>query len=108
MPTGGSASQTRTVLSRAVERINEVHRTRLSLEKLNDLESGIRSTLQTALSEGTWKKDFRGRVILKELLQELKLGLKYELFRNLLVSKMRDKGIQPEGMKKVINDILAA
>lgn len=95
-------------LSRAVEGVVSAHETQLCSEALTAHEKKVRATLAAALASETWKKDFRGRDILKELLQEIGVGIKYEMFRNLLVSKMRDKGIQPEGMRMVINAILPA
>jgi hypothetical protein len=41
------------------------------------------------------------------LVAYLRLGLKYEMFRNLLVSRMRDRAVKPEGMKAVIDEIMA-
>ncbi len=34
-------------------------------------------------------------------------GINYERFRNLIISKMKNESYEPEGMKKVINQIVA-
>ena len=41
-------------------------------------------------------------------MQVLRIGSKYETLRNLFVNKMRNKGIRPERMRKVIEEILIA
>ena len=62
--------------------------------------------LSKSLNGGDWKKHFKGRDILKVFVGKYGSGMRYELFRNLLISEMVNSGHQPEGMKAVLDKIL--
>jgi hypothetical protein len=50
---------------------------------------------------------FRGRDVLRRFVGKRAASVSYEVFRNLVVSRMAEAGFQPAGMKKVIEQILA-
>jgi hypothetical protein len=69
------------------------------------MQSQIRSTLEIALTNGEWRREFPGRLILKRFVGRHVRGVNYEAFRNVALDKMVDAGHQPPGMKKVIEKI---
>ena len=72
---------------------------------LGDMQSQIKSTLEIALTNGEWRREFPGRLILKRFVGRHVRGVNYEAFRNVVLDKMVDAGYQPYGMKKVIEKI---
>jgi energy-coupling factor transporter ATP-binding protein EcfA2 len=77
------------------------------LEAIRERVSTERQILQTSLKDGSWKKHFKGREILRAFSGEFLQGMRYEHFRNLIISQMVNEGYQPEGMKAVLDQILA-
>lgn len=92
--------------SRSVSKISDVFQNELTLNDIQALENTIKVSLQNDLSTEKWKTTFRGRDILKSLVKEIGVDIKYETFRNLIISRMRDEKYKPVGMKKVINQII--
>jgi hypothetical protein len=80
----------------------------LTQELLEGKESELRDKYTTSISNAKWVSDFRGREILKKFVSNKRLPVKYEVFRNLLLSQMSDDGFQPEGMRGVVGIILDA
>ena len=72
---------------------------------LRDMQSEIRSTLEVALTNGEWRREFPGRLILKRFVGRHVPGVNYEAFRNVVLDKMVDAEYQPPGMKSVIERI---
>lgn len=60
------------------------------------------ATMQQALADGTWRDRCRGRDLLKGLCG--RLGLNYEHFRNVVISKL---AAPPAGLASIMNHILA-
>ena len=65
-----------------------------------------RTLLDDSLSTDEWKKNFRGRDILKHFTGDFCRGIRYEMFRDLIISVMVNDGYQPDGMKSVIQGIM--
>lgn len=81
----------------------------LSENNLRQLEYSTRDKLQEDLKDDTWLRTFRGRDILDRFVNQFFPGnIKYEIVRNLIVSRMRDHSFQPPGMKGVIDKIMAS
>jgi hypothetical protein len=80
----------------------------LSLEYLKAREAQLCTKYEQSLADGSWIKTFKGRDILKRFAGRRTPSVAYEVFRNLIVSQMRDEGFQPAGMKAVVEKILAA
>lgn len=91
---------------RSIGRITKLAENELSYEQIKNVSDKRKVDLREDMDKGRWRESFRGRDILKQLISELGLGLKYEMFRNLLVSRMRDTDIKPEGMRKILGEIL--
>jgi hypothetical protein len=69
----------------------------------------IASSLKGWLDDETWLREFPGREILKEFKSTHPgLSVSYDIFRNMVVSKMVDAGFQPSGMRAMIDRVLSA
>jgi hypothetical protein len=92
----------------AFDRADAVRENDLSLETLEARALALKAKLEGDLATEAWISTFRGRDILKSFVaDQLKGAVKYETFRNLIVAKMRDDGYQPDGMKRVIDHVVA-
>jgi predicted ATPase len=92
---------------RSLERLNDVCSTSLTKVGLEVKESELRSKYNESLANGTWIGKCRGRDILKRFAGKHASSVSYEVFRNLLLSKMKDHGHCPKGMSIVVERILA-
>lgn len=70
-------------------------------------ENEGKSIIDKSFSDGNWLKVIPGREILKQYMQVEKLTINYEYFRNLIISKMVEKGYKPEGMRQVICKVVS-
>lgn len=93
-------------VERSLERLKTAIAGSLSLESLSTKESELRRKYEEHLASGEWIKSFRGRDILKRYGGKWASGIAYEVFRNLIISQMRDASFQPPGMKTVIDRII--
>ena len=87
--------------------IQELLQTKLGKTQLEATELELRGEFEKALATDTWRKRFRGRDILRRFVARLHKG-NYDIFRDLVIAAMRDAGHQPEGMRTVVEKILAA
>jgi hypothetical protein len=101
------ANQLHMSITRSLERLNEVCRESLTKDSLESKESKLRSAYDESLADGTWIAKCRGRDILKRFAGKHATSVSYEVFRNLLLSQMKDHGHRPEGMSAVVDRILA-
>lgn len=79
----------------------------LQADALAKLEADYRTELEGALELGRWRTDFQGREVLKRFADDLGIGVRYEVLRNLILNTMRRRGFQPPGMRAVLDRILA-
>ncbi len=86
--------------------INEKLSNELSEKNLKKKLLYIKNKMATSLKTDEWKKEYRGRNILKIFVSKYGQGINYEHFRNLIVSRMKIAVFRPEGMKDVIDKIL--
>lgn len=64
-------------------------------------------SFQNDVTTGTWRKNFRGRDILKQYVNLRGAGqINYGTLRNLILAKMRDGQYKPPGMKAVLDRIV--
>lgn len=94
------------VAIRSIESMQTKLQTDIGVDKLRKLASDYQTTLEKSLDSEDWKKHFRGRDILKRFAGEFCNGIRYEMFRDLVISTMVTDSFQPEGMKKVIQRIV--
>ena len=92
---------------RSYQRIHESINTELSYDIIRKKKEELETKFNEDLSSDIWKKTFRGRDILKKMMKPLKIDVKYEVFRNLIISRMRDDNYKPKGMKKVLDSIIS-
>ncbi|MCB0748568.1 MAG: ATP-binding protein [Ignavibacteriae bacterium] len=90
-----------TILEMESKKVNS-----LSQRELYKKERFIQNKYQNALKDETWKSVYNGRNILKRFVGKHCEGIRYEQFRNLLISKMKHERFKPTGMKKIIDEIL--
>lgn len=93
-------------IAASLERLQSETGEELSEESLECREEEERKRYEADLQSDDWKSTFRGRDILKRFVSTHAKGARYELFRNLVLAKMRDAGHQPDGMAEVIRRIL--
>ena len=88
-------------------KIASVVATDLSEPSLSKLEAETQKSLQLSLKDGTWKKVFRGRNVLKKVKMAFpdQIQCSYETFRNLIINQMNLDDFQPTGMKEVLTQI---
>lgn len=80
----------------------------LSNTSLSEFVERVETQLLDDLKSGEWKRTFRGRDVLRRFVGRHAEGLKYDLFRNLILARMRDDEFRPSGMKEVLDDVLAS
>jgi hypothetical protein len=80
----------------------------LSKEALTSLQTESTERAESELHSGRWTTTFRGRDVLHRFCDLAKLGIAYEVFRNLIIAKMRETKFEPPGMRDVIDCILSA
>jgi hypothetical protein len=90
-----------------VKNLKSIADTKFNLEKLSSIEAGYVSEYEKALAADTWRKRFKGRDVLSRFAGRIG-KVKSEVFRDLIITNMRDAGFQPEGMRNIINKILGA
>ena len=73
--------------------------------KIREQEKLYRGRLEEALKSEEWKREFRGRDILKKFVGEYCQGIKYDRFRNMVVNRMRQERHEPPGMRTVLRQI---
>ena len=76
--------------------------------KIKKEEASIRKMYLGTLKSDQWKKVLKGRTILKRFVGKHGLGINYDSFRMLIITKMFLHNFKPQGMKSVIDSILKA
>lgn len=80
----------------------------LTLEAMQSKVDDGRRALQEALSGGDWTRRFPGRLILCRFSDRFVGGVKYETLANVILDKMVERRVEPEGMRTVLSSILDA
>lgn len=94
-------------VQQSAENISKIVREKFDLAQLEEMERRLKTEFEKALAADTWRKRFRGRDVLHRFVGRIH-KTNYEVFRDLIIAAMRDAGFQPEGMRSVIDKILAA
>jgi predicted ATPase len=96
-------------LSEAVDRAKtKISATPLTKGTLTSLQEEITQRAENELKSGRWMTTFRGRDVLRRFCDIAKLGIAYEVFRGLIIARMREAKYEPPGMRDVIDRILSA
>lgn len=93
---------------RSVKAIASVMNESFSEEILTSMENAFRGEIESYFSNNTWRKELPGRDILKGMLSSLQLqpSVNYEVFRNLILSKMAERGVKPAGMAEALRKVV--
>lgn len=89
------------------DKINNLMKDNLSEEALTELEQSLRTEFEKCFSEGTWKTKLPGRDILKRFVEISKIPIGYEAFRNMIITRMNEISYKPEGMRYILEKIIA-
>jgi len=89
-----------------VKEIEEKTQNSLSQKELFKKEKIIKNKFVNSLKDESWKSEFNGRNILKKFIGNNIDGIRYEQFRNLIISKMKHDKFRPIGMEKIISEII--
>ena len=88
-------------------RINDQLALELNIEDIRKRVKHETDLLKASLSDGEWRKNFRGRDILRVFAGENVQGMQYVYFRDLIISQMANSGYQPKGMKDILDKIVS-
>ncbi|WBY16053.1 AAA family ATPase [Erythrobacteraceae bacterium WH01K] len=89
----------------SVKRINELTTGAASEERLAEFVTQENDRLDASFADGSWRGTIPGRPILKRFVSRVELGVAYEPFRNLIITRMADDGFEPEGMQQVLRKV---
>ena len=92
-------------LKSSIERLVDLTKGDLCEQELNAVAAARRSVLQSAVEGNDWKKEFRGRDLLKQFVEQYTVGVRYEVFRDMIVNTMAEQEIRPLGMLQVLEKI---
>ena len=95
-------------LARSLDQVITIGKSKLGEATLRQLEAELRAKYVESIADGTWVSAFRGRDVLKRFVGKRASTVSYEVFRNLLLSQMKDQGYRPSGMETVVKRILSA
>lgn len=91
---------------KSVQRVRDLADNDLRLSNVEERVEKERQVLENSLLTGNWKEHFKGRDILRAFAGKYLPGMRYEYFRDSIISEMATSGHQPEGMKAVFDQIL--
>ncbi len=97
-----------TAIENSAARLEKARTKHLSKNALIEQAEKINAKYVEGLANGTWTSIFRGRDVLKRFAGKHAPSISYEVFRNLVLSKMKDDGYRPEGMESVVKKILTS
>ena len=91
-------------VSEAIERLTAESKEQLSAEELDKVAKAQKATLEKAIAENEWKKEFRGREILRVFASRYG-GMRYETMRDTIINTMADGNQRPPGMLRILERI---
>ena len=77
----------------------------LGIDEIRQAAQQVRGELEQSLETDRWEVLFKGRNILSVFAGRYANGMRYEYFRDLIVSLMVNASYQPEGMKRILDRI---
>ena len=95
-----------TAALRSVERITARLGEDLEPDRIQQKADSERIELNRSLETDDWKRHFRGRDVLRLFAGKYVPGMRYEYFRDLIITHMRGANYQPPGMKAVLDLVL--
>ena len=91
-------------VSEAIEKLTVESKNELSAEELDKVAKARRATLKGAIEANEWKKEFRGREILRVFAGRYG-GMRYETIRDMIINTMADGNQRPPGMLRILERI---
>jgi len=101
-------SHLRSAIEASLKRLKDASKNELSERQIAYEKEQLEKRYKSDLASGNWRITFRGRDILKAFVSRNCSQMKYEVFRNLVISKMRDSNHHPSEMQEIISRILEA
>ena len=92
-------------LRASIDRMTALTKGELCNDKLKAVAESRREVLENAVNGDGWKKEFRGRDLLKQFANQYTVGVRYEMLRDMLVNAMAEQEIRPPGMLLVLEKI---
>ena len=92
-------------LTASIGRLNELTKRELREDNLKEVADEKRAVLERAVKGDDWKKEFRGRDLLKQFTDQYTEGVRYETLRNMIVNAMAEQEVRPPGMLRVLEKI---
>ena len=93
-------------IQKSIDRVNEIRRDEMDPSHINNQVEEERAILEASLVNGEWRQYFKGREILKVFAGRYVQGMRYDYFRELIISEMVNGGYQPEGMKVILDSVM--
>ena len=90
----------------AVERMKAMLASDFNAEEMQSRVERETRILSESLESEEWREHFRGRDILSAFVGKYVPGMRYEYFRDLVISHMASAGFQPPGMKAVLDKVI--
>ena len=100
----GAAEGVSRRVSEAIEKLAAESKHELSAEELNKVAKARRVALERAIDENEWKKEFRGREILKVFAGRYG-GMRYETMRDMIINIMAERNQRPPGILRILERI---
>ena len=101
-----SVSALSAALHNSHDKFENILNTELSKENLVNYEIEIKKRFNSDIVSGNWVNTFKGRDVLKAFVKrDLSGYVRYEVFRDLILAKMRIDGYKPDGIKFVLDKI---
>ena len=89
----------------SIARLTDLTNGELCEDELKVVAEGRREVLGNAVKGEAWKKEFRGRDLLKQFADQFTVGVRYEVLRDMIVNAMAEQEIRPPGMLRVLEMI---
>ena len=93
-------------ITQSLDRMNARLNDDLSIQNIGQRANRETVELTESLETDDWRRYFRGRDILRVFAGKYVPGMRYEYFRDLIISQMSNANHQPQGMKDVIDQIV--
>lgn len=89
----------------SIEGLSNLTTKELSENELRSVAESRRKVLEDAVEGDGWKKEFRGRDLLRKFADQYTVGVRYEVLRDMIVNAMAEQGVRPSGMLQVLEKI---
>ena len=92
-------------VTKSLNKVQDRVSTTLGIADIRERVNKERVVLESSLIGDGWKECFKGRDVLRVFAGKYATGMRYEYFRDFIISLMSNSGYKPEGMKSVLYSI---